>query len=903
MEISRVELADGQVVTVEHPEDWPEYKVTSFARLNAPQAKRTESPTGPDNKDDDLTTGDLVKLGLSRFAVQLIPDTFLISNEEMVESFRQAALGNVENAGVTQERAARQMAGVPEDAELGLGEEIVAGLADPLTTVGVPFKAGAMAIMKGLVPAVTSTVGGTAGGMGASQVAGELGAGPLVQELAGAVGGGAFATASGVATAATISTAAKVAGDVKTKVVGGDTGTLGAASDSMANSKVRAEINRIKQTSSPAEVARAVENLASLKEDVPDLEIGGLVATLVENPIVRDWVRKTTQNNKGFQKELTETLGRDAARVADSFEKILGDTEEIDRAVIANVSENQIKKTEARLRSSLDRKMENIDNVLAGLATKTLGSKDSVDVGRVSSKLLARKETEVRQAASKLYDLAKTEGKKVVLPDETVATLASLFKGVKTSDIFGPESSTAKKLEVVLKPKKKAGEEGSQVQMPKITGQDLVSLKKSLNREVSKLFRVYDRSSDQNQLLSRLFNLKDAVDKVLIQQAEDSPRFVQSIRDADAFYYRELGLPLSAEGMREIKSRKFLSGAAQSLMNYEQARDYVNFVGKPGMAVVRHAVRLKAEQAGVVDASGVMNPNKLDTFLRRNQRLIEFAGLTEEFNASTSRLRSIKNTQARHNEAYKEKSRALTNSFFRAIIDKNLSTVVKEMLNKPKRRRAYLEDIKQLDSAQRDMVLNGLRQEFLGQAMQSKGSMKDFINKHGEAVSDLFDSRYVSNVNKLADLKDLMGQMSNLLKDSLGETGVIDTLQDLTGVSIGEYAGTIRNQILSTERKFINLAMKSVTTSGKNKFYAKSAEVLLDPDVVEKLANPPQGSIKAWIKSTMEGGGDYIKDVGTYFTDVLQGHLTLATLKSMESAKDVPTPEEQEQLNQQGAQQ
>ena len=97
--------------------------------------------------------------------------------------------------------------------------------------------------------------------------------------------------------------------------------------------------------------------------------------------------------------------------------------------------------------------------------------------------------------------------------------------------------------------------------------------------------------------------------------------------------------------------------------------------------------------------------------------------------------------------------------------------------------------------------------------------------------------------------------------------------------------------------------MKSVTTSGKDKFYVKSAEVLLDPDVVDKLANPPKGSFMAWIKETMAGGGDYIKDVGAYFTEVLQGQLTLSTLKSIEAAKDVPTPEEQEQLNQQGAQQ
>jgi len=901
MEISRVELPTGQVVTVEHPEDWPEYKVTAFAELNAPSAVRTEAPSGTDNKDDDVTTVDAIKLGLARTAMQFIPDTFLISNEELMESIRQAKLGNVENAGTFQERKARELAGVPVDAELGYGQEVVAGLADPLNVVGL--RGGVKSVLQGLVPTVAASVSGTTGGMAASQIAEDFGAGQLGQELAGALGGGLTAASGGVATTAAISTGMRVAGDIKNKVVGGDTGTLGVASDALANSKVRAEINRIKATSRPEEVTRAVENLASLKEEIPDLEIGGLVATLVENPIVRDWVRKTTQNNKGFQKELVEKIARDSVKVAERFDKILGESEEIGRPIVAGVAEDQLKKTQAALRTTVDRQNKNINNVLDGLTTRLLGTKDIVDVGRVSQKLLNRKEAVVRKAASKLYDQAKSEAKKVTLSDQTIVNLASMFKGIKTSDIFGPESKTARKLEIVLKPKKSAGEDAeSQVKVPKITGEDLISLKKSLNTEVSKLLRVSDKNSEQKQLLDRLFKLKDVVDGVVLEQAGESPKFVKAYRDADEFYYRELGLPMKAEGMREIKTKRFMSGAAQSLMNYEQARDYVNFVGKQGMGVVRHAVRLKADQAGVVDASGVISQNKLDTFRRRNERLIKFAGLTEEFSDTSSKLKTIKNTQARHNEAYNEKSRALTQSFFKSITDNNLSTVVKQML-KPKKRAEYLRDINKLDSSQRDLVMTGIRQEFLAQALQTKGTMKDFINKHAEATSDLFDKDYVRNINKMAELKDLMGQISSLLKDTLGETGVIDTLQDMTGVSIAEYAGTIRNQILSTERKFINLAMKATTTSGKDKYYIKSAEVLLDPDVVAKLANPPEGSLKSWAKDTMQGAGDYLKDVGSYFTQVMQGHLTLATLKSMEAAKDVPTPEEQEQLMAQGAQQ
>ena len=347
-------------------------------------------------------------------------------------------------------------------------------------------------------------------------------------------------------------------------------------------------------------------------------------------------------------------------------------------------------------------------------------------------------------------------------------------------------------------------------------------------------------------------------------------------------------MPLSAEGLREINSKKFESGAAVSLMTYEKARDYVNFVGKQGMAVVRHAVRMKAEKAGVVNPSGQIDVNRLDKFRRKNSRIIKFAGLADELADTSGKLRTINNTHARHNQAYKEKTRELSQGFFKAITDKNLSAVVSEMRASPAKRKVFLAEINKLGKKERDMVLTGVRQEFLSQGVSTKGTMQEFINKNAEAVSDIFEPGYIKNINKLAELKDLMQRISSLMKDSLGQTPVVDTIQDVTGVSIAEYAGTIRNQILSTERKMINLAMKATTTAGKDKFYNKSAEVLLDPDVVQRLANPPEQGIMAFIKDTAEGAGDYIKTVGSYYTDTLKDYLTLSTIRAVAAAEDVP---------------
>lgn len=899
--VSRVELDTGQVVTVDHPEEWPEHKVIAFAELNAPEATRTEAPSGTDNKDDTVTTGDLVALGVSRFAAQFVPDVFLISPSEMVESLvenqRQRDQGlPVENTSVANERRAREMAGVPVDAELGFGQELVAALSDPLTATGAPLKRGVTSYLTGLIPGAASTAAGTGAGMVAPRLVQGMGGGQLAQELSTAIAGGAVSTIAGVGTTAALSTTGKVASDAVSKIRGKDS-TLGVASDALANDKVKAEIKRIKETSSDTEVAKAVENLAALKQEIPDLEVGGLVATLTNNPIVRDWVRKTTQNNKGFQKSLTEKIQRDGMKIKDKFDEYMPVDEEIGRPVVENIATRQKELMENRLRTSLERKNENIDNVLSGLTSKVIGTKDAVDVGRAATNLLARKERNVRQAANKLYTIAEKQGAKVTLPEAEVLTVYNLFKGARLSDIFGPESSVSKKLESKWSPKESEGEEGTTTyEMPEVSGNDLISLKKAINSELSLLYRVRDKSTKDSQMIRSLYSLKDIVDTTLVRESGNSPKFVKSVRDADSFYYEQLGLPLKAEGMREIKSRKFESGAATSLMNYEQARDYVNFVGNPGMAVVRHAVRLKAEKAVLKD--GQLDQKKLENFIRKNRRIIEFAGLSEELLSASGKLRSIKNTEARHNQAYNEKSRELANGFYKAVQEKNLSTVVTEMINNPGKRKAFMKDIEQLDQAQQDMVITGLRQEFLAQSVSTQGTMQDFINKHSDTALDLFGSKYVNNINKIAGLKDLLDRLSVLLKDSLGETAVVDGATERTGVSYAEFVGTFRNQILSTERKAINLISKSVLSKGKDKYYVKSAEVLLDPDVVQKLASPPMDGIRSFLKAAKEGSGDYLKEVGSYFTQSISNNLTFSTLKAIGAATDATTPEEQEKLEQ-----
>jgi len=917
MKVSRVELEDGQVVTVEHPEDWKSYKIEAFARLNAPSAKKTESSGATDNKEDDISTADLAKLGLSRFAVQFVPDVFLYSKEERARELNNALQGQgVENAALVNERMARRMAGVPEQAQLSTRQEVVAALSDPTALAAGPGRAagnvakqlmqqstgklvgpvatnlaetGAKEFLKRTLQAapssVLSTTGGVVGSEVATEAAADSGIGPMGQEIAGVFGGASLGVSLGGVSAPAVNTAAKVLKDLKGKVTGGGE-TFNVASEAMANSMVKAEIARINQSTRPEEVAQAVESLVSLKEEIPELGISGIVATLSENPVARNWIRKTTQNNKIFQKQLFDTIKKDAGKLASKFDEVLGADEEVTRTLIENVMERQFNRLETQARDRVDRQNLNIEKALDNLAVRLTGKKDEVQVGNVANKLLDRKEAIIRKEASDLYKVAENIGKQLSLPEESVASVYSQFKNVRLDDVFGPGSRTATLLEKRWSPKEIKDEQGNiSIELPEVTGLDLISLKKAVNSEISGLSRIRDRNSEQSQRLNRLYSLKDIVRQNIEDQGSLSPDFVNQLKKADAFYYKELGLPLSAEGMRQFSSRKFDREAAQTLMDYEKAKDYVNFVGPNGMAVVRHAVRLKAEKAGVVDAGGQINQKKLDQFIRRNDRLISYAGLDSEFSDISGRLKTITGTQARHNDAYKEKSRELANGLFKAVSQKTLPAVVSEMVSSPAKRKYYLSEVNKLNDQEKNIVLTGLRQEFLSQAALSKGTMVDYINRNAEAVNDVFDKNYVRNVNKLAELKDLMDKVSSLLVDSLGATPVVDTLQQKTGFGIAELSGTLRNQVLSAERKAINLTMKSITSKGQEKFYNKSAEVLVDPDVVAKLANPPKEGLENFVKDSLKGTGDYLRSVGTFYVDTLNETLGLSAYKAINASE------------------
>ena len=916
-------MDDGTVVPVDHPVSWPESKIKAFARLNRNNVNVTKSETTvSDNSSDfDFTIGKKAGLALSRFAVQFVPDVFLYSRAETEEAYRKIASGETDNISAERERKAREMSGVPQDAELSMMDEVYTSLMDPLAWATGPSRVGAKQITGLLNQAVnkvqgpleqvlnpgvvkstaqalgrtaaaapvnlTATAAGTVGGMATADAANTLGLSPMLQEMAGAVGGGVAGGGTGFAAPA-----------IKTAVYAGASGIQSAKSlpEVLANSKIEAEKRELRNATSPTEITRAVDNLVTMKQEIPTLELDGIIGAMADNAVARNWIRKTSSENKSFQKEITDRLNRDKERLSERTEVVANIDPEnpVTRTTVEDIARKQFKNEETKSRNRVDRINRNIDNAMAKITVKLLGDKDAVDVGALANKLLDNKETAIRKEANELYNVAKKIGKNVVLEPSEVYSVWNQFKNVRLQDVFGPNSATAKQLEAKWKPEEVETDDGSPLVIPpKVTGTDLISLKKAVNTEITALSKKNRRDDGTvSQILNRLYTTKNIVNSAIKKKAQTAPEFVKILKEADAFYYKELGLPMRAEGMRDFTAKRFDEAAASVLMNYEKAMDYVRFVGPEGVAVVRHAIRLKADNAGVVGKDGNVNAQSLNTFTRRHAKLIDEFGLRAEFENMVGRLNTISETRTRHNQAYAERSREQANGFFKLIRNNTLPSTVSAMRRKPEVLKKVMEDVNLLNTTEKDMVLSALRKEFLESSYGNTKSMEEFIKDNSEFVDAVFGSEYSNNIKRLAAISDTLKKVDSLLLDSIGRAGTIDTLEQATGVSVASTTGTAFNQILSTRRKIITLVSRSTLAKGMEKFYKKSAQVLADPDVVKQLASPPE----TFMKGVKNGLVDSAINLADYYTQVLNGSLYMATVKGVYGAEDVTTPAEQEEL-------
>ena len=905
---STVKLADGQEVTIRHPEGWSEQRIKSYALKNRPVAKPVAS------QDEHFNEIDLMLAGFLDSAEPFIPDVFIFGTSGATERMLEGRDADA----IRRENWIRETAGIPLDADLGTYEKTVRAMGDPLSYIGVGKTGATTALGKlaGTTGQLVESVAGTAAAIKTQEATQNLTGVKAIDDIVSQSLGLMAGAGTGVATAPIRATA--LGGTVKAgeEVLSGINRLRGkettesvvaktnAVSSFLAEQQVAKELNDIRKTvaQDPAEVTNAIDNLAEIKDFVPSVQLDGVLGAMSDNPAVRAWAKKTAQRNPEFLNKLKKEAADNLKLVQRKTEEVAGDLTPIKEDSLFNIATKVYEKKLERLDKANAKSLEKFENEMARQVSKLDAESPDV-VGAMIKQSVMSRETELRNQVNELYDAATLAGKGLEVPARQVKNISTLAASLRTSDPFGVDSAVGKKLRERWTPNDKG-------ELPVVPVQELVSLKKAINTDLNKQYRLKNTDVAAPQKIDKLQSLKANVQGVLngLKTNPTTKNFAKTLNKADSFYYENLGLPLRAEGMLYINTRDFNKDVTSAIAtDTQKARDYLGFVGvAEGKPVLRHAIRLKAEKAVVDPATGNINPQKLKNFLanKTNKELIDMAKMNKEFSDIGTATRTITQSRQSHMKMHDEAVNKLSNGFFKVLTEKNTGEAVRSMMKNPRQRKELMAEIESLPVKEKKIVLAGLRNAFITEGMKGNEPLVKFFGKNQAATKDFFGEKYLDDLTRLGKTFDIVREQSVIIQKSMGIDPSFDAMQQYLGLSAAEGIGLLRNQILSPQRKVINGMSKIFLEKSRQHYYELSASMLKDPKVLADLANPPPSAVKATMqigKALSAGknlsGELWSKSIVPYYMRVMNDYLQTAPARLAPAVNAMEQQEQEQETN------
>lgn len=790
---------------------------------------------------------DQAKVGLADFLINLLP------NEELLlTDFTKYNFGDPESMAKLEEdmrlnrEAARQALTKPLGGIQGLQPQSrlqsVLGTAAYETAREGPLAfVGARGPLSALTELGYSYGISAAGALGAelsAEAARAAGAGEMGQQVAGIIGGGAVATGPSIARGAmnsAIRTTGGAVSDFRTA-----NKELKASVDKATDFVTTSEMKQVIKRASEAQpnIADVIKATAELEKNVPGAVIPPF-AVLADNPIYRKNTEQLIRSNPEFYKQSKEAIRGVNAALEKRKEQLFGQS---GAAAEAAIQERLPTDFGVNL-SSANKRIEAIDTQIAKLTSTLRPDTDVIKIGEQVNNLIRAKEQSVRAKLSpqytRLIDEADSAG--IALPKESVQNIYNFVGLARQEDLFASFPDINQKIQTYFKPKQvpvetlmggevsardviRTGRRTVQVFEP-ASLKDLDSLKRAVNLAIR-------RTKDDNTLRN-LGNLKQALEAEIVKLPAE---FSVPYKALDAQYYAELGMPMSAAGVRQLDATRFQTQAGTYLARAEQARDFLNLVGEAGIPVVKDAVLLNISNR-VIDGNGNFNAKAFNKILETDANLINsIPNFRQELTNLSTSIRAMEQTKARMNTEYTKYAKEQTDGFYKAFDARGLDGVVTDILNSPGKRAKYISEISKFTPDTAQLVRQGIRAQLLERAINTPGkSTLDFIKDNQQAFQSVFGDRYLQNVQSIGELYDIVNKIDlDGMKFALSYKDA-DALQEKTGISAVQLQSILRDRITNFGTKVAIIFSKINTSNIKDKRDSQMMELLLNPNALEQL--------------------------------------------------------------------
>ena len=490
---------------------------------------------------------------------------------------------------------------------------------------------------------------------------------------------------------------------------------------------------------------------------------------------------------------------------------------------------------------------QKVDQDLETIGDRFVVADDAIDIG---TRITQLKDTQLKAAKKQLeieYEALRVGSRKagVNLPEEGVASIYNFVKENRLRDVFGKGTAIDKEILKQFEPKNN--------EFYPVNFETVISLKEAIN----KLQR--GRLDPKEERL--LIELENVVNKA----REGIPgKWNQQLMDVDRAYYENVGVPFSAQGIRDIDSRKYAEQVAPVIVKNASAfNQFRSVVGDEANVIGRNALLSEAYDKTV--KNGTLNPNALRAFITKKGAVIdEIPGLRQEFNLALVDDQGLKMHKATLDNNIKAAEKRLADNFIAQSIDPQTGQALpsyNQIVNNILQNRSNLVQVRSqladVDPTTSKAVKNALKAEFVNKAREFPDGGIAFLTdiKNKDVVEFLYgmkttegkqipgltynsfrrsaeDILRLSDAAKTADISRINLQQDNKKLDAVGKA--LENL-GLPGLDLPFLASNYRDRITSLFQKGVRIMSRVNERRTQDALNTEIDNLLFDPNGMQKL--------------------------------------------------------------------
>lgn len=490
---------------------------------------------------------------------------------------------------------------------------------------------------------------------------------------------------------------------------------------------------------------------------------------------------------------------------------------------------------------------QKVDQDLETIGDRFVVADDAIDIG---TRITQLKDTQLKAATKQLeieYKALEIGANKagVKMPEEGVKSIYNFVKANRIREVFGKGTEVDTKILKEFKPKNN--------EFYPVNFSTIISLKKEINR----LQRGRLDPNEERMLIE----LENTVNKA----REKIPgEWNQQLMDIDKAYYENVGVPFSAQGIRDIDSRKYAEQVAPVIVKNASAfNQFRSVVGDEANVIGRNALLSEAYDKTV--KNGTLNPNALRAFITKKGAVIdEISGLRQEFNLALIDDQGLKMHKATLDNNIKVAEKRLADNFIAQSIDPQTGQALpsyNQIVNNILQNRSNLVQVRSqladVDPTTSKAVKNALKAEFVNKAREFPDGGIAFLTdiKNKDVVEFLYgmkttegkqipgltynsfrrsaeDILRLSDAAKTADISRINLQQDNKKLDAVGKA--LENL-GLPGLDLPFLASNYRDRITSLFQKGVRIMSRVNERRTQDALNTEIDNLLFDPNGMQKL--------------------------------------------------------------------